>query len=156
MIKAVVSSLVLILLSANAYSDVLCKKDESVSFSCGLKSKNISVCRNSEDALIYRFGTPKKIELELESEVHFSRTAFCGGGEGHLTFFNGNYRYVVYSSISNGRWLDDGTREKVERAGVYVAKGDKLLTDIECRTFPGKSFIHNLPAYDEQPFRYYD
>lgn len=107
-------------------------------------------------ALIYRFGTAKTIELELKSGIHFSRTAYSDAGEGHLTFFNGKYRYVIYSSISNGAWLDNGLREKVEQAGVYVVHGNKLLNDIECQSYSGESFIHDLPPYEEKEFRYYD
>ena len=80
MIKAVFASLVSILLSPSVYSDDLCNTDERVSFSCNAESKRISVCRNSEEALIYRFGTPHSIELELESDIHFSRTTYSGGG----------------------------------------------------------------------------
>lgn len=156
MIKAVFASLVSILLSPSVYSEGLCNTDERVSFSCSAESKSISVCRNSEEALIYRFGTPQKIELELESDIHFSRTTYSGGGEGNLTFQNGDYSYVVYSSISNGDWLEDGTREKIERAGVYVVEGDKLLADIECQSDSGMPFIHDLPAFEEQEFRYYE
>ena len=154
--KRMFISLVSILITPSVYSEVLCKKDETVSFSCGFKSKSVSVCFTDSETLTYRFGTVKKIELELKSDIHFSRTAYSGGGEGNLTFFNGNYRYVVYSSISNGAWLDNGMREKVERAGIYVVDGDKLLTDIECQSYSGESFIHDLPPFEEKEFRYYD
>jgi len=52
-------------------------------------------------------------------------------------------------------WLDDGTREKVERAGIYVVKGDKLLKNLECQSYSGKSFIHDLPRFEQKEFRYY-
>lgn len=144
-----------LMFSPSAYSEDLCETHERVSFACDFNSKSVSVCRNNEETLIYRFGSQQKIELELTSDIHFSRAAYSGGGEGNLTFFNGNYRYVVYSSISNGAWLGDGIREKVERAGIYVVKGDKLLKDIECQSYLGKSFFHDLPAFEEKEFRYY-
>ncbi|HCC80939.1 MULTISPECIES: hypothetical protein [unclassified Methylophaga] len=153
--KVLLLAFISILFSTNVYSEDLCETHERVSFACDFKSKSVSVCRNDKETLIYRFGSQQKIELELTSDIHFSRVAYSGGGEGNLTFFNGNYRYVVYSSISNGAWLDDGSREKVERAGIYVVKGDKLLKDIECQSYPGKSFIHDLPAFEEKEFRYY-
>lgn len=153
--KVLFVAFISIMFSPSVYSEVLCEADERVSFACGFKSKSVSVCRNDEENLIYRFGSQQKIELELTSDIHFSRAAYSGGGEGNLTFFNGNYRYVVYSSISNGASLNDGTREKVERAGIYVVKGDKLLKNLECESYPGKSFIHDLPAYEEKEFRYY-
>lgn len=129
---------------------------EHVSFSCGFNTKSVSVCRNGDDNLVYRFGTESNIELELISEVHYSRTAYSGGGEGHLTFDNGDYRYVVYSAISNGEVQQDGTRDKDIRAGIYVLKGSQLLTDIQCQGYSGKSFIHDLPAYQEKPFEFYN
>lgn len=153
--KALFAFLLSVLFASSAYSETLCKTQETVSFSCGFKSKSVSVCRNNEDALIYRFGKKDNIELELESDIHFSRTAYSGGGEGNLTFHNGKYKYVIYSSISNGDWRDDGTREKIERAGIYVVKGEKLLKDIQCQSFSGKSFIHDLPVYEEEEFLFY-
>ena len=153
--KIFLASLFSVLFISSVYAEALCKTNESVSFSCGFKTKSVSVCRNDDQALIYRFGSKKNIELELKSGVHFSHTAYSGGGEGNLTFHNGNYKYVVYSSISNGDWLGDGTREKVERAGIYVVKGEKLLTDIQCQSYSGKSFIHDLPAYEVEEFKYY-
>lgn len=153
--KILLASLLSALFTSSVYAEALCETQETVSFSCGFKTKSVSVCRNDEGALIYRFGSKQNIELELKSDVHFSRTAYSGGGEGNLTFLNGNYKYVVYSRISNGDWLADGTREKVERAGVYVVKGEKLLTDIQCQSYSGKSFIHDFPAYEPEGFRYY-
>ncbi|NVK73110.1 MAG: hypothetical protein HWE24_06480 [Oceanospirillaceae bacterium] len=153
--KKLLVSLLFAVFISSAHSEVLCKTQETVSFSCGFKSKSVSVCRNDDDALIYRFGKKYNIELELESDIHFSRTAFSGGGEGNLTFHNGKYKYVIYSSISNGDWRDDRTREKIERAGIYVVKGEKLLKDIQCQSFSGKTFIHDLPAHNIEEFTYY-
>ncbi|WP_082856347.1 hypothetical protein [Marinomonas atlantica] len=137
-------------------AETLCQADESVSFSCDTNAKTVSVCRNTDDKLVYRFGNTEQIEKELVSEVNFSRTAYSGGGEGHLTFTDGDYRYVVYSVISNGEWQDDGTREKETRGGIYVLKGDQVLNDIQCQNYSGKPTIHNLPAYEEEPFEYFD
>ena len=105
----------------------MCAEGETVAFSCGVGSKSLSVCGLADDTLSYRFGTPERVELEITAPIHFSRTAYSGGGEGNLTFAAGRYKYVVYSSISNGDWLADGGRDKIERAGVYVVKDDKLL-----------------------------
>ncbi|WP_026970475.1 hypothetical protein [Aliagarivorans marinus] len=148
-------SVVAVLLSISAYADVLCLPDETPSFACGFSTKHVAVCRKGDERLVYRFGSKQHLELELQADVHFSRTAYSGGGEGNLTFENGAYKYIVYSSISNGDWLDDGSRAKIERAGIYVVKNDQLLADIACQTFPDKHFIHSLPPFEEQPFRFY-
>ena len=142
--------------ASSSDSETLCNADERVSFTCGLNSKTVSVCRNDENRLVYRFGKKGHIEKELESDVHFSRTAYSGGGEGHLTFTDSDYRYVVYSAISNGEWQDDGTREKLTRGGIYVLNGDELLSDIQCQNYSGNPAIHDLPAYEEEPFEYFD
>ena len=154
--KALYLSLLFAGAASTSYAQPLCQTEEHVSFSCGFNTKSVSVCRDGDDNLVYRFGTEEHIELELVSEVHFSRTAYSGGGEGHLRFDNGDYRYVVYSRISNGEFQKDGTREKDVRGGIYVLRGDQLLKDIQCRGYSGKTFIHDLPVYEEEPFEYYD
>jgi len=142
-------------LANSAGAAVLCAEDEQVFFSCSVGAKSLSVCSADDDALHYLFGTPQHIELEMTSPVHFSRAAYSGGGEGNLTFAAGRYKYVVYSSISNGDWLEDGSRAKIERAGVYVVKDNQLLKDIPCKTYSGKSYIRQLPAHQEEEFQYY-
>lgn len=156
MTKTLPACLLLLVLHQTANADVLCQAHERVSFSCSVGTKSLSVCSANDKALIYRFGKPSNIELELESQIHFSRTAYSGGGEGNLTFSRGQYKYVVYSSISNGEWLEDGTRDKVERAGVYVVQNDRLLADVACTHFSGDHIIRYLPPYKEEPFQYYD
>lgn len=148
-------ALLLLLGTGYAQAEGLCAEDEMVSFSCGVGSKTLSVCALADDTLSYRFGTPERVELEITAPVHFSRAAYSGGGEGNLTFVTGRYKYVVYSSISNGDRLADGSRHKIERAGVYVVKDDNLLADIPCKSYSGENFIRQLPAHEEEAFEYY-
>ena len=61
---------------------------------------------------------------------------------------------MVYSSIGNGEWLDDGSRDKIERGGVFVLTDNQLLADIPCKRYSGEHFIHDLPEHEEEPFRY--
>ena len=145
-----------LIFSVSASAEMLCEDNEEVVFSCGFGTKSVSVCGDGGKTLTYRFGAPQNIELELNSGIHFSRVGYSGGGEGNLTFQNGVYKYVVYSSISNGAWLDDGSREKKERSGVYVVENNKLIVDVECKSYSSESFITDLPAFEEEEFRYYE
>ncbi|WP_232784133.1 hypothetical protein [Moritella sp. Urea-trap-13] len=113
------------------------------------------MCSGNDRSVIYRFGTPENIALEMESAVHFSTSSYSGGGTGHLKFTNGKYKYIVYSSGVSGEWRKDGSREFIETAGVYVVKNDTVLADVACRTFSGDKFISYLPPYEEEEFRYY-
>ncbi|HEC73253.1 MAG TPA: hypothetical protein ENI26_02650 [Methylophaga aminisulfidivorans] len=152
------SALLLFLLCSNLYANNLCQSDEVVAFSCDIRSKTVSVCVADEDSLVYRFGKTDAVELTLNAPVHFSSTAYSGGGEGRLRFPNGRYDYVVYSGITNGEWLDKdtGLREKVEFAGILVLKDKQVLSKLKCSAFADKSYIHDLPQHKQEPFVYYD
>ena len=141
--------------SLPSIADNLCLSNEKTSFSCGVGTKSISVCSANDRTVIYRFGTRDKIELELESAVHFSRIGYSGGGAGHLVFPNGKYKYVVYSSGVSGEWREDGSREYIQTAGVYVVKNEDLLADVQCKYFSGDKFIGYLPPFEEEEFEYY-
>ncbi|GLP99691.1 hypothetical protein GCM10007891_15450 [Methylophaga thalassica] len=150
--------LLLLCLSSSLYAENVCHKQETISFSCHIKSKAVSVCVSAQDTLIYRFGKPEQIELELHAPVQFSSTAYSGGGEGRLRFSNGRYDYIVYSGISNGEWIDAeaGVREKREFAGIYVVKDKQVLADLKCTDYADKHYIHDLPAHEQEPFVYFD
>lgn len=144
-----------LLASPVSFAVNLCLQNEKTSFTCGVGSKSISVCSANERTVIYRFGTPELVELEIESVVHFSRTSYSGGGAGHLVFSNGKYKYIVYSRGVSGEFRDDGSREYIETAGVYVIKNENILADVECKTFSGDEFIGYLPSFEEEEFEYY-
>lgn len=154
----VISFLSLLMFSGSLYAENLCGNEETVSFSCNIKSKSVSVCTTKQNTLVYRYGKPDKIELELHAPVQFSSTGYSGGGEGRLRFSNGRYDYIVYSGISNGDWIDEekGTREKIEFAGIYVLKAKTLLANLKCTAYSDKSYIHNLPEHESEPFIYFD
>jgi len=138
-----------------SFAENLCLTNEKTSFSCGVGSKSISVCSANDRTVIYRFGTTNNVELEIESVVHFSRTGYSGGGAGHLVFPNGKYKYIVYSRGVSGEWRDDGSREYIQTAGVYVVKNERLLADVACKHFSGDRFIGYLPPFEEEEFEYY-
>ncbi len=154
----VIGFLSLLLLSGGLNAENLCGNEETTSFSCDIKSKSVSVCVTKQNTLVYRYGKPEQIELELHAPVQFSSTSYSGGGEGRLRFSNGRYDYIVYSGITNGEWLDAeaGVREKVELGGIYVVKDQNLLADLKCTAYADKHYIHDLPEHESEPFIYFD
>ncbi|KMV31788.1 hypothetical protein AB733_03140 [Photobacterium swingsii] len=146
-----------VLCTTNSWASSLCRTGEIESFSCRIKSKTVSVCAAKNDQLIYRYGKLGAIELTLVSPVHFSATSYSGGGEGHLTFKNNAYKYVIYSGIMNGEWIDEelGKREKIEVAGVYVIKDDDVLADLKCTGSDDDKAIRYLPPHEREEFMYY-
>ena len=59
----------------------LCKPPEMVVFSCELERQTVSICENdAEDKLIYRYGRPGHIQLELP-DVYYSAEGASGGAE---------------------------------------------------------------------------
>jgi hypothetical protein len=135
----------------------LCGADQTTHFSCQIGAKLASVCSTGTDELSYRFGTLAKTELNIVSPVHYSRTSYSGGGEGRLRFSRGEYDYVVHSGIYAGDWQPDGTRGKVERAGVYVIQGGKQIADLACDPYPELDLnSETLPEHKVEEFVYYD
>jgi len=134
----------------------LCRVGEKESFSCTIGSKAVSVCSPDSVGLVYRYGKPNSVEIELESKVHFSATSYSGGGEGRLTFKNGSYSYVVYSGIMSGEWQGDATRDKIEYAGIFVVKNNEEIANLKCTGYQDKNFIHYLPPYTMEEYEYFE
>jgi len=144
--------LLISLLSFNSYgfTAIDCGKQEKQVFSCDFESKRVSVCAN-DNQLIYRFGTDKKIELELESPVHYSETGYSGGWESNLTFSNGEYKYVAYQKLITVVIHENGIREKEESTGIYIVKNKKIIATLDC----GLVDWANLPPYKVEEFEHY-
>lgn len=138
-------------------SQGLCRSDQTTYFSCQIGDKLASVCSSGADTLSYRFGTSARTEINIASPVNYSRTGYSGGGEGRLRFTRGEYDYVVYSGIYAGEWQPDGTRDKVERAGVYVIQDGKQIADLACDPYPELDLnSESLPKHSEEEFVYYE
>ncbi len=119
-----------------------CTDNESIIFTGPVAGKKVlSVCASQEygpDAgyLQYRYGSIGKVELSLpKKQLTPSKSAksgmwtFSGGGGAYLQFVNGNTSYYVYSAI--GKWGPEG--ETVEKAGVAVERGGKIVQNILCQ-----------------------
>ncbi len=143
----VVFSIIQLLFVQSVFSASLCEKSEKVVFTCEIKKKKLSVCQPKDGLVIYRYGTLQKKELTLRSKPYFSSTMHPGGGGAHIRFQNNQYSYIVYSFIR-------GINEKIEGAGVYVLKNDKLLVDLECTGFEDDIYgIRTVEGYIEEEFK---
>lgn len=119
----------------------LCEKDEFTYFSCKASKKVISLCASTDlgpkfGYLQYRFGIPNKVELEYPTTkahpngLFFESSAvYSGGIDNHLSFTNGAYKYVVYSTLTA---LGAPTWEHEVESGVAILKSGKLFKDIPC------------------------
>lgn len=112
----------------------LCPSQEAVVFSCEIERKVVSVCNDSGDQFSYRFGTPRKVELEIPSAVRQTETSvsgasitLSGGGGAYLRFSTGKFGYVVFTAISSS-WG--------EKSGVVVERPGKRRIFLPCTSDP--------------------
>jgi hypothetical protein len=106
----------------------LCKAGEPVLFECGAGAKMIAVCGETPE---YRFGTPAKLDLAVSDGMTHAETAYSGGGEQELIVSNGEYRYIIYSSMIRTNFGPGGNEPAFE-AGVTVQRGEKTLATRKC------------------------
>ena len=129
--------------SAAIQAPSLCKKGETVVFSCALKSstKTVSLCSSdkltkSEGYLQYRFGLPGKIELEYPKDrskpdqaFHYNHYFRAQVDLTEISFSIDNYTYTVFDSY-NGEEKpaisEEGltvTRPNSEKDVTYACRG---------------------------------
>lgn len=140
----------LLVLSTPAFpGDTLCGAAEEVVFSCQVqRGKTVSVCassRNQRTAIIsYRFGSAKKIELELTADtsqasppIEHNGTMGTRAYQHFVRFKSGEHTYTA-ESYWDGCPMPGGIRCKKHSdfTGILVAKSDKILARIAC-TSPG-------------------
>ncbi len=115
--------------AASARPPSLCAEVEEVVFGCRQGGKTVSLCaapiaRSSKQTqLRYVFGSPQKIELEIDQSSHPSAftsgvSGLAGGGIDFVRVENGDYSYVVYTGETPG-WAQDGWI--VEQHGTAVS-----------------------------------
>jgi len=124
------------LLLSFIYADTtLCGKDDMVILSCDIKKKKLSICKQDNQKVVYKYGTLNKIELEINTVPWISSEQFIRANyEEHLRFHNKGYDYIVYANefLVYDRHPNDGTQHYVEHHGVYVVKNKKLLVKLTC------------------------
>jgi hypothetical protein len=112
-------------------AESLCTSGETVIFSCSTaKGKVISLCASADLSkttgwLQYRFGTPKKIELEYPETKERSAQSFkyvhyfrAQVDQTHINFKNGKTSYSVFDEY------DGESAPAVREAGVNVMPGN--------------------------------
>ncbi|WER48216.1 hypothetical protein CupriaWKF_25805 [Cupriavidus sp. WKF15] len=118
--------------SLHAYADNLCKDDEAAVFNCELPQKKSSLCQaRSDGALVYRSGRRGRIDIEISNRkkidaFRFSYTPYAGGGEAHIKFLNGDYKYYLYDKTIK---IDDDHNLS---AGIVIYLGDKRVANLIC------------------------
>lgn len=120
----------------------LCAGAESVVFSCTLANGKIaSVCGSNPEIepayaeyRLARQGNALEINLPDEGEKPvFATVAYSGGGAQELIYTRGEYRYVVFSSMTRNFKGPKGSGHDFE-AGVAVLRGDKQVSKQMCVT----------------------
>ncbi len=134
MIKASLALSVVLLLPTVTLSQTLCEEDESIQFSCPVGKKVVSLCGKPKDAelsaLIYRYGTRAKVEIEwsatLSNGQSFSFDVAPAGPQTSVSMIwwdKGPFRYLM-SECSGGNCPF--------AAGLAVFREDKLLMNQRC------------------------
>ena len=129
----------------------LCSRNEAVIFSCDMKKKKLSVCKKNHYQYVYRYGTRKKVELEITAKPKFSSEQFIRAQyESHLRFHNKGYDYIVYSNelLVYDKNPYDETAHYEEHNGVYVVKDRKVLVKLRCKKmYPYMKGISSIINY---------
>jgi len=129
--------------------DSLCQPGEPVVFSCHVGHKTVSLCRPSglRQELVYRFGTPAKVELTHPGPGRFvaapfarATTPLAGGGETSVVFRRGEYQYSVYSKMARGAGPDHAPEFE---DGILVSRHGRPVRRFVCDD-GGEGFRENL------------
>lgn len=128
----------------------LCAVGETKIFSCPVRGKLVSVCRDRTGVSTYRFGRPGRIELQSKN-LRVAQIGASGNTE-EIFFENNGFQYVVHS----GWWKTDpdrrGKRRMEENSGLAVLKRGRVVWRAQCPsiewidesafdTIPGGPFI---------------
>lgn len=129
----------LLLLGADACAqDSLCRPGEPVVFSCHVGGKTVSLCRPSglRQELIYRFGTPARVELTHPGPGSLAAAPFtrataplAGGGVTTVVFRRGQYQYSVYSKVARGAGPEHAPEFE---DGIVISRRGKPVRRLVC------------------------
>ena len=108
----------------------LCRAPEMVLFTCGIRTKVVSICGQGERNAVYRFGRPGRVELEV-SDLHYAEQAFSGGGETQVYANTPTHRYLVYDRIVRTSF-DNGRHDPQAESGVVVQRGNQTISSRHC------------------------
>lgn len=132
--KKIIFLFFVLLFAANVHAQFekqLCKANEEIVFAFQLKNQKwVAVCKEkNENYLVYRFGTPQKIELQYPAVLDsaswhkFTFNGYRRGGgkqnaamrHAFLSFNNNGVNYEVYET-----WEAEDDKEQ---CGIYVGAG---------------------------------
>ena len=136
----------------------LCSKNEKIVFSCQLDKKTVSLCSpaGQEKSLIYRYGTPNKIELVHQGAGGDGKAAFTksskplfGGGITYINFQRGEYEYSVYSKLGRSEGASQEDRYPEFEDGIVIKKAGKEVKKLVCDD-GGEGFRENIEWLPEK------
>ena len=147
---ALLTVCLLIICTDCSAEETLCEGAEEIAFSCHVGAKTVSVCQTDERSIIYRYGTPKKIELSYpdragkKAKPFFQETLpLYGGGLTYVGFQVIDYEYRIYSKLSR---TDGGSPEEripFFEDGLIILRGGKQVKQLVCDD-GGEGFRVNL------------
>jgi len=73
----------------------LCHVSEAVLATCRGHGEIASVCSATQGSATYRFGHPRRIELQ-STGLHSAQRMYSGGGETQISFVRLGYEYVIF------------------------------------------------------------
>lgn len=142
--SSVYSCLALVILGATVMGtecsaeDTLCERDEGIVFSCHIGAKTLSLCQTHGRNLVYRYGTPKKVELThpdrpVKKTPFFRETLpLYGGGLEYLGFVVKDYEYRIYSKLARTDGTNPEERVPFYEDGLVILRGGKQIRQFVC------------------------
>lgn len=128
----------------------LCHAPEVTYFSCQTSAKKtISLCGNASNALQYRFGKPRAVELQFPKDStdgakQFKYSHFFRPQTDYweLRFANNNVNYTVFERWNDGKKTGgveirlanakEGQEEQIACVGKFSSKLDALKSIVPC------------------------
>lgn len=125
---------------APAMAGGLCRAGEEMLFACDIGAKKVAVCGGKERGgaryAQYRFGTSARIELAYPARgtegLTYASEMYSGGGQVEINFTRDGLSYGVFSRTIRTGFGPDGRNNPKFDAGVFVKRGDRLLSDRKC------------------------
>lgn len=119
--------------------ETLCGGAEGIVFSCHIGAKTVSVCQTGGRSIVYRYGTPNKIELTYpdgtvkKKEPFFEETSpLYGGGVTYLGFRIKDYEYRIYSKTARTAGGSPEDRVPYFEDGLIILRGGKQIKQLIC------------------------
>jgi hypothetical protein len=146
--RSIVTSALLFALSSPAFPNgTLCNATEEIIFSCEVeKGQTVSVCAarlTPEGAKVaYRFGSDKKIDLELVADTSQKSPPIEHNGamgsrayDYFVRFFSGEFSYTIQDHWDGCPGPGETRCKKFSNfTGVLVGKSEKLISRRTCTT----------------------